>query len=300
MSTAALWEMLARPLEPARAAEALLGISYNAAQVMTNALFVTSPEADDLLEEMPRAVRSLTISSAQAMELCHGEVRGPIQWAETMSLRGGMAGDESFFVCSSPRRAYDTPQNRVLVAALLSVAQAASMVDAGTLRDRDTPFARHIRHNGATARRYLEHRALAGVPRGRVSGRDRNRTRSATRSKTYGPALAVLERAAEPMTADEVALVSDSDTARMHAVAVMTVAELRLRGLAQSPLRVRDRVVSSDPFLFAHPRARLPMGSATGVLVGGRPVSATEPEEVPAALDAMGLPQLRADVSADQ
>lgn len=289
MSTAALWSMLARPMEPVRAAEAMLGISHSAAWVMTNALFVTSPEVDVLLDELPRMVRSLAISSAVALETCHGEVRGPVQWAETMSVRSNSAGDENYFVCSSPQRAYDTAENRILVAALSAVAHGAAAVDSGSLKERDTPFARHIRRNGALARRFLEHRTLASVPRGRPTSRDRSRTRAGTRGKTYAPALDVLARAAEPMTPDEVELVSDADTARVHAVAVMVIAELRLRGHAVAPLRVRDRVISADPFLLVHPKARVPVGSPSGILVGGLPVTAAEPEDVPAVLDQLGF-----------
>lgn len=287
MSTAALWDALSRPCEIPRAAEALLGISHSAAQVMTAALFVSSPEVDDLLESLPSAMRALSISSAQHLELCHGEVRGPIQWGETISARASSAGDPDYFMCSSPQRAYDTAENRILVAALTEIARAARVVDVGSLRDKDTPFTRHIRRNGAQARRYLEHRALSAVPRGRASSRDRARTRAGTRRRVYRPALDALARLSDPLTADEVELVADIVTVGLHAVAYAALIALRQEGQALAPLRVRDRMISSGPFLFAHPRARVPIGSPTGVLINARPLEEDDPQRVPGAVLAL-------------
>jgi hypothetical protein len=283
VSTKELWTRLARPLDPVRAAEALLGISHSAAAIMTSALFVTSSEVDELVDELPRMVRSLAISSAVSMEVCHGEVRGPVQWAETMSLRANAAGDENFFVCSSPRRAYDTAENRVLVAALGAVSASAALIDTGSLKERDSPFARHIRHNGALARRYLEHRALSGVPRGRPSRRDRSRARAGTRSRTYAPALAVLGRHAEPMSADEVAMVTNVATAGMHAAATAVLVALEERGHEIGPLRVRDRAIVGGPFVFAHPRGQ----RGTGITVAGHELG--EGDDADDLLDRAGL-----------
>lgn len=288
MATAALWEMLARPLDPWRAAEAVLGISFSAARMMTSALHVTSPEAEDLLDAMPHLVRSLAISSAVGLELCQGDVRGPIQWSETMSARANSAGDPNVFVCASPMRAYDTPENRVLVAALLSISNAARQVDVGSLRSRDTPLARRIRDNGNMARRYLDHRALTNVPRVRPSARDRKRTRSGNRRRQYAPAMAVLDVVTEPLTADELELVADERTAAEHAVAVMAIAELRLRGYDIPAARIRDHAVVAGPLTYVHRSTRLAEIEA-GVRVNGDLLDVSEPEEVPAALDRLGV-----------
>ena len=206
-----------------------------------------------------------------------------------MSARAASAGDPMVFVCASPMRAYDTPENRVLVAALQSISDAARLVDVGALRTRDTPLARRIRDNGNLARRYLDHRALADVPRVKPTSRDRTRTRAGLRRRAYAPAMAVLDVVTEPLTADELELVTDEQTAAQHSVAVMTLAELRLRGHDVPPARIRDRVVVSGPFTYVHPNSRVGVDVGRGVRVGGRPVEATEPEEVPAALDALGL-----------
>lgn len=206
-----------------------------------------------------------------------------------MSARAASAGDPNVFVCASPMRAYDTPENRVLVAALASISSAARFVDVGSLRSRDTPLARRIRDNGSLARRYLDHRALTNVPRVRPSSRDRKRTRSGNRRRVYAPALAVLEVVTEPLTAEELELVADEQTASEHAIAVMAIAELRLRGHDIPAARIRDRAVVAGPLTYLHRNTRRVAEIEAGVRVGGQLVDAREPEEVPAALDRLGL-----------
>ncbi len=85
---------------------------------MVGARVATSPEAEALLEAMPKTVRSLATSLQTQTERCLGSLRGPVLWSETMSARASSFGDEGLFVCKTPSRAYDIDENRVLVAAL--------------------------------------------------------------------------------------------------------------------------------------------------------------------------------------
>ena len=143
--------------------EALLGLSLGAARILASVLLLSSREADRLLKAMPGLSRALTIGTQGRPERSGGELRGPILWAETMAARAASSGDPSCFVYTVAARAYDTPENRVLVAALKALADAGRTVDIRTLRARDTALARLINERSGTAIRWLEHRALVDV-----------------------------------------------------------------------------------------------------------------------------------------
>src|SRR4051794_41006699 len=113
-----LWGMLARPLDCHRVAESMLGLTPVAARLTSGVILASSPEVDQLIEEMPVIIRSLAIATTARNERLHGEVRGPVVWSETMAARASSAGDPAVFVCTNSVRAYDTAENRVLVGAL--------------------------------------------------------------------------------------------------------------------------------------------------------------------------------------
>ena len=64
---------LARPYDPQRAVAALLGLSTRVTRQMIGVVLATSPEAEDLLDAMPRIVRSLAIATTDQPERCYGD-----------------------------------------------------------------------------------------------------------------------------------------------------------------------------------------------------------------------------------
>ncbi len=122
--TRAVLARLTRPYEPTRCTAALLGLPLRAARQLVGAVIATCDEAEDLLDAMPRIVRSMAIATTDRPERCHGELRGPVLWSETMSVRSATAGDPGLFVCATTTKAYDTDENRVLKAALAAVERA--------------------------------------------------------------------------------------------------------------------------------------------------------------------------------
>src|SRR3712207_2006521 len=119
-ATADLWRRLDPATDPADAVAVLLGLPVRQARARIDTLVATSPEAEALLGGMDTTIRSLAISTVQKAEQCRGEIRGPVLWSETGAARAASGGDEGLFVCVLPERAYDTPENRVLVSALLT------------------------------------------------------------------------------------------------------------------------------------------------------------------------------------
>jgi hypothetical protein len=210
-----LWGRLTPGTPPADALCAFTGLSHPVARQVVGTTVAGSPEAGDLLERMPATVRSLAISTTVSTERCYGEIRGPVMWSETISARSATAGDPGLFVCAVPAKAYDTPENRVLVAALAAVVAAGREAAASGEDPHDPAFVATVRRavaNGGRARRWLEHRALETVPRDRLDGREMRRTRTGNRRRVYRPAVRLLEVARRPVDPDLISRRIDAST----------------------------------------------------------------------------------------
>jgi hypothetical protein len=267
----ALWGLLRQPVDPVRAAAALVGLSPAAARLTANVIIATSPEADQLVDSMPRIIRSLAIATGQRTRRCYGEVRGPIVWSETLAARAASAGDPQLYVCATADRAYDTGENRVLAEALRAVSRAASVVERQGLSRRSSELARHVRVNGMLAGRYREHRAIASVSRG-PDARDLRRARAGLRHRTYIPALAVLRRASQPFTPTHLVALSDPATHEQHALLVAAVTGLRARGVVVRDLRVASGSLVAGPVSYRN-RALARDGQPAGVYIGDHSVT---------------------------
>jgi hypothetical protein len=250
-----VWTHLVRPFDPQRAAEAMLGMSRGAVRTVAASLHATSPEVIALLFQMPIILRSLGVATTNRSERCQGEIRGPVQWSETMSARGATAGALDLFVCTTTARAYDTPENRILVTALQSIVDAARDVERGSAAAISTPaghdLSRHVRRNAALAVRYLDHRALSGVQSRRPTQKEMARVRAGKRARTYLSAIAVIERAAEPLGPIDVEGLADDPTRRQLVTLADTLDTLERRGY-RIQLHVRRGILAGGPVWFAH------------------------------------------------
>jgi hypothetical protein len=277
-ATHELWGLLRRPFNVVEAVDSVLGLSPNVVKQLTGAMLATCREAEDLLAATPKTIRSLSISMSNQAEECRGELRGPVLWSETFSCRSSSAGRNDVYVCAAPSRAYDIPENRVLVAALLSVRDAGWSVDSISARSYDDDTLRKARYNGQRASRLLEHRALSSVARHRPSPREIRRARSGNRRSTYTPALTMLARAVDPLEADDILPFCDRRTRAQHAVLVSMVRALGRRGLTVEPFRAVAGTLQSGLLRYHHPRRRGDRSRPSGILVG--PVLVDVPERV--------------------
>lgn len=262
----ALWAAAAAPVDSVRAAETLIGLTPAAARLTAAVVLTTSPEVDVLVAALPRMVRSLTVATNARTERLFGEIRGPIVWNETLAARAATAGDPQLFVCTSLKRAYDTPENRVLVASLRAIADAGVLVERQGLRTRNSDLARHVRHNAGMAMRYLDHRAITGVSPS-PDRRDIMRARSGKHRAAYAPALAVLRRVSAPIGPDHVAALSSPRTRAQHAALVTVIDALRRRGRVVPPLRSIGATFAGGPVVFVHDEHANRAGRAAGIWV---------------------------------
>ncbi len=248
-----LWGRLARPLNIAPAVAALLGIPQPVTRQFVGVSIAASEPADALLDRMPKLLRSLSISTVDTSERCHGEVRGPVLWSETMAARSATAGDPGIFVCSTPARAYDTPDNQVLVGALDAIHRAGVELERVTSRSAETEILRRAKSNSDKALRFLEHRSLGSVARRRPPGRIIQRARTGRRP-SFRLAMAVLARADEPITIDHLVALSTETTAAQHDVLIAVIRQLESFGYKLPAFHADGDVLRSGPVSYRHPR----------------------------------------------
>jgi hypothetical protein len=224
-------------------------------------------------------IRSLSTSMTSHAERCKGELRGPVLWSETMSARASSFGDSDLYVCMTPSRVYDVDENRVLVAALVAVRDAAHIASENTpLREQDNVTFRVLRRNGNDAGRFVEHPSLARVSREHPKARAIKRTWAGKKRKIYEPALQMLERAANPLSSDDVRGWCDRRTrAQLHAL--MGIAH-RLEQRSGTPLpEIRSERGSLwfGPLQYQHARLLGDPMSAGGIRVGSLLVDVPDP-----------------------
>jgi len=200
---ARLHARLARPYEVIGTLSALVGEAPAAITQGVGLALATSHEAQVLLDGMPSTVRSLATSLQAHNQRCIGELRGPVMWSETMSARASSFGDRDLFICATPSRAYDIDENRVLVAALRLVRDAGRDATDRATGPLEDPVLRLARKVGSAAGRWLDHPSLSPISPVRPNPRSLRRTRSGKHRTTYQPALDLLDRAADPISADE-------------------------------------------------------------------------------------------------
>jgi hypothetical protein len=254
--TAVIWRRLRRPLDHAVALDALLGLSPSVTRQLVGEVLATSAEAEELLHDLPHVVRSLAVATTMSPVRTVGEVRGPVLWSETIAARAASPGAGGVFVCNSPSKAFDTDENRVLVAALRHVELAARDAEHAASRGSGDVVTRRARANGALAVRYLEHRTLASVARTKPTGRSLRRARSGTRRATYVPAVTLIARAAEPLTVDYVVRHCDARTRAQHDLLAALVDGLGARGLHLPRFLVEHGEVRAGPVTYIHSRFR--------------------------------------------
>jgi hypothetical protein len=267
-ATAELWTRLHRPFSPAGAVEAMTGLSPMTSRQLVGIALATSAEADHLLSHMNEIVRSLAIATTTKPIRSVGEVRGPIMWSETLAARSASPGAGEVFICAAPQKAYDTEENRVLVHALLKIRDAARDADVSGQQSWEPDDAvRLARHNGSRAIRSLEHRTLASVAKTRPTGRGMSKARSGAKARSYKAAVAVLERASEPISPQIVVDHSDDHTRRQHGLLLALQDRFVAAHLAPMEIRVESGTLRAGPLRYLH-RHRADSDGLYGVLLG--------------------------------
>ena len=264
-----LWSRLAQPFDAVGTLAGILGLTQPVVAQLVGTILATSPEADQLLDQFPHTVRSLATSMETATERCYGSLRGPVLWSETNSARSATAGNPNLFVCMTPSRAYDIDENRVLVHALTLVREAGrSAIESIPGRTYDDPLLRAAKRNYQDATRFVEHPSLASVERGRPKPRAFKKTRSSRSKKAYAPSIALIERAAVPVSLDDVRPYLDRRTTAQHRVLMNVVHRMERNGARLPDFQVERGTLLTGPLQYSHPRALGHRNRLSGILIG--------------------------------
>lgn len=273
-----LWWRLARPFDAASTIGAITGLPPKELDRLLGLAVATSAEADRLIEEFPHTIRSLATSMQTHAERCVGELRGPVLWSETISARAASFGNPDVYICSTPSRAYDVEENQVLVWALVRVHEAAEAAQAETAAVVDESLQRHAWRNGVAAGRFAEHPSLAHVARRLPGPRAFKKIRTGKKRKAYEPALAVLDRLAEPLAPAEVRALCDDRTEALHELLMRIVHALEVRTDNRLPeFRIEHGGLYSGPLQFHHPEAKATADRTAGIMVGPLLVDVPDP-----------------------
>ena len=167
-------------------AAALLQISPHELRVLGRLQFLVSDEVGKLLSELPWLVRRLATTTAKEEEWSAERVRGAIQWGRTIGVRQS-TGIPHLYVTAPARRAYQTPENELLVLVLEAVVSIGRST--GWHRSAAEAVGKVIASRVSDAERWLQMRALGEVERRPVSGTKLARVRSGRHRRRYATTL---------------------------------------------------------------------------------------------------------------
>lgn len=203
-------------------------------------------------------------------ERCVGNVRGAIQWSETITAWSNGIGINDVFVCSVSVRDYDVAENRLVVWLLSTITDgvrsahpsARDWFGGGALAEIN------LRNDMALA--YLDHRRLRDVARKRPSARDLRSTRMSRQRRGYRSAVDLFESLASPLADHEVHGLASSDTAEHHRVFGLLMDAMASLGLAVPMLRATADMVTCGPISYRQPDTPVDRRASRerGLLVG--------------------------------
>src|SRR5262249_11363897 len=145
----------------------------------------------ELVRQLPFLVRRLSTTTATEEERSPERIRGAIQWGQTLSARHA-TGIPHMYVTSPARRAYQTPENELLVLVLDAVVRLGKQT--GWYRSESADVGRLVSSRVAEAERWLQMRALLEVERRPITPTKLARVRSGRHRRRYHAAVAAYDR----------------------------------------------------------------------------------------------------------
>lgn len=266
---AELWRRLPRPFDVIHTVSAVTGLSPITVSHLVGLIIAASPETKRLLDSMPWTIRSLATSIQTNAERCIGQLRGPVLWSETMSARASSFGDPDLFVCSTPSRAYDISENQVLAFALAEVVRSGQLAaDRADAIGTDDPQIGDALRAAFEAGRFLDHPSLRDVSRKRPGARAIKRTRSGKHRATYAPALAVLEKVADPLTHKDLKMLCDARTIAQVRTLIAIMQRLERDGRKLPEIRVERGALYTGPIQYYHSPKDDSRNVLSGIVIG--------------------------------
>jgi hypothetical protein len=172
-------------------AAALLQMRPQELRTLGRLQFLISDELGELLQQLPFLVRRLATTTASEEEWSVERIRGAVQWTRTIGARQA-TGIPHLYVTSPARRAYQTPENELLVTVLDSVVLLGRQT--GWHRSEAADVGKLIATRVSETERWLQTRALLEVERRQLTRIKLARIRSGRNRRRYQAALDAFDR----------------------------------------------------------------------------------------------------------
>jgi hypothetical protein len=172
-------------------AAALLQMPPSELLTLAQAHFILSSDVLRLLAGMSGLMRRLATTTVDEEERSADRIRGPIQWGPTLAAQTA-TGVRHIYVTAPARRAYDTPENQVLVAALSAIVEVGRRTGWDRLGEKH--LAGEVRRRLDEAQQWLSSRALSGIIPIPPSPRTLNRVSTGRARQRYQHAVDVVRR----------------------------------------------------------------------------------------------------------
>jgi hypothetical protein len=154
--------------------------------------FLLSEEVGAFILALPGLVRRLATSSAREEQWSNERLHGPVQWNQTLSLRGA-TGSRQIFVTAPAKRVHQTSENELLVHVLDAIVRVTRSGGWDQSRSGKDP-ARMVRERLSKAEKWQQSRMLSSVERTPPTSRDVARIRSGRTRQRYTSVLAAYDR----------------------------------------------------------------------------------------------------------
>jgi hypothetical protein len=172
-------------------AAALLQLSPYELRTLGRIQFLISAELGALLDALPALVRRLATTTASEEEWSADRVRGAIQWGRTLGARQA-TGITNLYITAPARRAFQTPENELLVHILDAVLSISRQV--GWHRSTSDDVGKLVSARVGQAERWVQTRALLEVERRVPTPSKLARIRAGRHRRRYRHALAAFSR----------------------------------------------------------------------------------------------------------
>jgi len=170
-------------------AAAILGMPPGEIRTLAYAQFILGDDVAQLLEGMASLMRRLATTTVDEEERSAERIRGPILWGSTLTAQT-VTGIRHLYVTAPARRAYDTPENRVLAAALAAIVEVGKRT--GWHRLGEKHLAGEVRQRLDEASYWLSRRALSNILPSAPSARTLSRVASGRMRRRYASAVDVI------------------------------------------------------------------------------------------------------------
>jgi hypothetical protein len=227
-------------------AAALLQLSEQDVLTLARLHFLLSREVHELLDGLPLLLRQLATTTAHQHEHSTERVRGAIAWGSTIAARTA-TGLPHLYVTAPARRAYQTPENELLVFVLETISWLGRQT--GWHYHDGEGIRQVVSNRTAAAQRWLQARMLLEVehrpptPRSimRVrTGRHHQRYRHAINTwERYRSLIALLDRTQLRELIESTAIITRDNATLFELLCTFTVIDaLRACGWQTQPLHL--------------------------------------------------------------